>query len=153
MNALLNLQKKFARIKDEAFLMKLIFMDKDFQRLIISLNVYDQLYDKGIDSLGKSLGEYSIVTIEGTKNFKGKIEKGQPYDHITLNDTGEFYESFRVKLVGSDIIISAQTVKEDTDLLKQWPDILGLTDENLQIIIDKAREILVPKMREYLLAA
>lgn len=153
MKALKALQKRFASVKDEAFLMKLIFMDKSFQQLIISLNIHDQLYDKGIDSLGNKLGEYSPRTIEGTKNFKGKIEKGQPYDHITLNDTGEFYESFRVTLRGADIVISAQTIKEDTDLIKEWPYIIGLTDENLQIVIDKAREILVPKLRDYLLAA
>lgn len=153
MERLKTLRKRLLKL-DEAYLLKLIFVDPAFKKLIIELNTNDQLYNKGIDSLGRELGNYSPATIEGTKNFPGKIEKGQRYDHITLNDTGKFYESFKVTLKGTEIIITAQTLKEDTDLLKEWgEEILGLTNENLQRVIDKAREILVPKVREYLLAA
>jgi len=151
MKRLKELQRKLNRIKDERFLMRMLFSDPTFSKLIVSLNVHDQLYDKGIDSMGRSLGDYSLATITGTKNFKGKIAKGQPYDHVTLKDSGDFYESFRAKLVGTNIIITAQTIKENTDLLKVWgDDIIGLTDDNLQVVINRAREILNIKIREYL---
>lgn len=143
--------KKLKRV-DEAFLMKKLFMDKTFRQMIISLNTQSQLYDDGIDSRGIKLEDIGGAYSEYTKMLKEA--KGQPIDRVTLRDTGEFHESFRVNLVGGDIKITAKTLKDDTDLLKEWgPDILGLTDENLQLLIDKARVLIVPAVREYLFAA
>ena len=71
-----------------------LFLDKDFIDYIIELNTIDQLYNRGQDSTGDSIGEYETATIYGTSKFKGKLEKGQPIDRVTLKDTGAFYESF-----------------------------------------------------------
>lgn len=101
------------------------------QQEILDLNRLDQLYDKGIDSAGDSLGEYSPATIEGTANFPGKKQKGQRYDHITLNDTGEFYNSFIFKNGKDAFEMTADTLKEGTDLTEDFGnDIIGLTQEN-----------------------
>lgn len=130
-----------------------VLKDKGFQKFIISLNQNDQLFEQGIDSLGSSLGEYSPATIEGTSNFLGKKEKGQRFDHITLLDTGEFYKSFKIKVQNGGFLIEADPRKEDGNLFDDFgKEILGLTDENLQIVIDAIREKIVPIIIEKIAA-
>ena len=76
-------------------------IDREVQDEIIRLNTEDQLYEEGIDSQGRSLGEYTPYTIEIKKS------KGQRVDHITLKDTGAFYASFKVRATKTDLIIEA----------------------------------------------
>lgn len=130
--------------------MKQLFLDKDFKNLIIKLNTEEQLFKKGINSQGISLeaigGGYSAYTI-----FL-KEQKGQPIDKVTLKDTGEFYKSFDVILTGTDFKITADTIKGDKDLLREWgEDILGITDDNLNVLIDEAKKIIIPVIKEQLL--
>ena len=86
----------------------------------------EQLFEKGIDGLGKSLPSYSPVTIQLKKL------KGQPFDRTTLRDTGEFHSSIKVKLQRDGIKIESDPIKEDTKLLEVYgEEILFLTEENL----------------------
>ncbi len=128
-------------------IVNLILSRPDVQQFIIKMNTDDQLFKDGINNLGVTLesigGSYTSFTISE------KTRKGQPTDRITLKDTGDFYSSFRIEL-GSDFFeITANTIKDGTDLRSRWGDeILGLTDENLQRLIDKLRneiEIVVRK--------
>lgn len=103
----------------------------DTQDYIIELNTEEQLYDKGIDSKGNDLGEYSPYT----KQIKS--EKGQRFDHITLKDTGEFYKSFVVKPNKKGFKITANPNKDDTDLFREFGvDIVGLTKESVFKLLD-----------------
>ena len=130
---------------NEVQIINSILRDKDFQKFIISLNQNEQLFEKGIDSLGSSLGDYAASTIEGTANFEGKKDKGQRFDHITLLDTGKFYKSFKVKVQSGGFEIIADGNRGDTNLLEDYgKEVLGLTDENLQLVIDAIKERLVP---------
>lgn len=153
MNALQVIAENAKKL-DVIFLMRQLFINTEFTDLIIELNTIEQLYNKGIDSTGDSIGEYQPATIEGTSNFLGKKQKGQPYDRVTLKDTGEFYASFRTKWEASgNIIITADVLKDGTNLLEAWGrDILGLTEENLGRLRDKAIQILVPIIKRELLA-
>lgn len=113
----------------------------DVQDYIIELNTEgedtSQLYELGVDSLGKSLGKYSGATIEGTSNFEGKKSKGQRYDHITLKDTGEFYKSFKVTPNKKGFRITANPNKDDSNLFDDFGvDIVGLTKENVFKLLD-----------------
>lgn len=124
-----------------------ILSDKSFQEFIISLNTDKQLFEEGINSLDVSLesigGAYSPFTVLIKK------EKGQPTDRVTLKDTGEFYDSFRITLNPTDFELDADPNKDDTNLFKEWgEDIVGLTDENLQLVIDVFREKLAPLILE-----
>ena len=122
---------------------------KEFKELIISLNTEGQLFEKGVDSLNVSLGNYALTTIEGTASFLGKKDKGQRFDHITLKDTGEFYESWTVRAEGNSIIIDANPNKDGDNLFTEYgEDILGLTEDSLQILREKLLEELVPLLRE-----
>ena len=67
-------------------------IDRNAKDEIIRLNTYDQLYNEGIDSEEISLGEYALFT------QAEKISKGERYDHVTLKDTGAFYDSFIIRV-------------------------------------------------------
>lgn len=149
LDALFNIAKKATEI-DENKLLQQSLSDTNIQQEVLDLNRINQLYERGIDSLGDSLGEYSPVTIQGTSNFEGKIEKGQRYDHITLNDTGEFYESFRFNNKKDGFEIEANTIKEGTDLQDSFgKEIIGLTNESRQSLIGW----LIEPIRKYTLQA
>lgn len=131
-------------------LLKHLSESKDFTDLIIELNTQKQLFNKGIDSTGKSLesigGFYSFETV----NIKN--EKGQPTDRVTLKDSGDFYNSFRVFLNNKGFVITADTIKDTDNLIDRWgADILGLTDESLSTLRDKAKQIIIPYVRKKIL--
>jgi len=109
------------------------------QQDIIAMN-QEQMYEQGEDSKGKELGAYSNFTIQK------KIEKGQRWDHITLRDTGAFYASMKFRNRAKAFIISADMVKEDTNLETIYPDALGLNEKNMSIL----REWVLPSFRENL---
>ena len=101
-------------------------INRDVQFEIIRLNTDDQLYEEGIDSLGNGIGDYSETSV----NVYGKTA-----GHITLKDTGAFYQSFVVKVNSNGIMIVANDVKDDTVLTDRYGiDILGLTEENLEVV-------------------
>ena len=107
-----------------------IFSISRVQDEVIRLN-QEQL-QSGIDSADKV-----INTIGGNPyrpyTVKIKEKKGQPTDVVTLYDTGEFYNSFRVKLVIGGYEILADFRKGSDDIRDNLPgefDVLGLTDES-----------------------
>lgn len=92
----------------------------------------DQLYEKGVDGLGKPLGEYSPFTKQFKDTIAGRLGRDTRSDHITLKDTGAFYESIKVKLQKDGIKIDSDPVKDDDNLLDIYgKEILFLTEENL----------------------
>ena len=118
------------------------------QKFILDLNRVDQLFNKGVDSKNRALGVYTPFTINS------KQERGVPVPsdfHITLFDTGEFYSTF-VIIPGKDFFeIDANPIREDANLFEDFgEDILGLNDENLQILIDFFKETVVLRVKEQL---
>jgi hypothetical protein len=102
---------------------------------VIRLNTDEQLFNKGIDSVGRELesigGSYSDVTI------LFKRSDGLPFDRVTLFSTGEFYESFIVKAQKDGILIEANTFKDGQDLQNRWGDnIIGLTESSLYELVE-----------------
>lgn len=136
------LLKKLKRIKSQLnitnLMINVVGKDRSVMNLIVELNTQDQLFDKGIDSLGKSLEPpYSPFTV------RLKQEKGQPTNRVTLKDTGDFYNSFSAFVDSSaDIIISSDSIKYAFDGAWDLLDIYGknvegLTQQNLEIINTK----------------
>lgn len=129
---LINKLNKIANL-NEGFIWHLS-IDNGIKKEIIRLNTIDQLRDEGIDSLGNTLGDYSEISVE----VFGKRE-----GHITLEDTGDFYNSFRVFVTFDDLTITANTLKDDTDLTFRFgKDIIGLTEPNLE----KVKELILESM-------
>lgn len=139
--------------------MRVILKSPGVKAKIIQLNTQNQLFDLGIDSTGKKLQSGSFSALANNEVYAAmtiaiKETKGQPTDRVTLKDKGDFYRSFNVRDTADGWEITAKTIKGDDDLIKEWgPDILGLTDENLQVIIDMAREIVIKYIRETTLNA
>lgn len=121
----------------------LFAIDKEVQEEMIRINTEDQLEEEGIDSLGRKLGNYAPSTIAY------KRRKGQRYDHVTLKDTGDFYNSFNIKVNVNEIIFDADDFsKYDQPLFEVWGvDVLGLTDENMNYI----KEMIVENYIKFLL--
>ncbi len=116
-------------------------IDVEVKEEIIRLNTEDQLFSEGIDSKGDMLGQYAPFTVSEKK------VKGQRFDHITLRDTGAFYNSFRVIADPKGITIKADdTSLYDVPLTQTWGiDVLGLTLENWGFI----REMILDNLKIY----
>jgi len=105
------------------------FSHKDLSEEIIRLNTENQLFEEGIDSEGRDLGEYRPFTIEV------KRKTGLPWDHVTLYQTGEFYASFRVTYDANGFSIDADGDKSDKNLFEVFGEnITGLIPFNMQRI-------------------
>lgn len=120
--------------------------------LIIKLNTDEQLYKENVNSKGVKLntigGNYSPVTLLISKQ-KGRPKKN--LQSINLFDTGEFYDSFKVTVNAQGILIEADTDKGDNDLKDRWgEDIIGLTDENMGVIIGQIKETYIRILRQEL---
>lgn len=125
---IVKLRSLFKRLNSDAIWFYAV--DQSVKDMIIQMNTEDQLEEHGIDSLGRSLGDYSPYTVELKKLA------GQRFDHITLKDTGSFYDSWVVTVMRDAIIINADdTSHYDKPLFQVWgEDVLGLTKENLEIL-------------------
>lgn len=132
---------------------------------IIRLNFEDQLHKKGIDSEGKSLGNYAGGTVwkknlyssAGGRWPRGKFpasrferdDSGKNFrdtqtNHIGLKDTGFFQRSGRVKFEERKFSITADDMKITDDGASQvrltdiyGDEILGLTEENIDFVSQK----------------
>lgn len=94
----------------------------EHEKEILDLN-REQLYEFGHNPLGISIGSYSPKTISIKK------EKGQPYDRVTLRDTGDFYAAFHLKVDKAGFSISSTDWKTG-ELLDKYGNVFGLTTEN-----------------------
>lgn len=121
---LYDLYKVIGRLTDDNLWLNAV--DNRVKEFVIQMNTIDQLYDEGIDSLGRKLGDYSPFTVEKKKS------KGQRYDHITLKDKGYFYDSWIVIVDKKGLLLDADDEsKYDEPLFTLYgEDVLGLTEEN-----------------------
>jgi hypothetical protein len=100
------------------------------KRYIINLIQKEQLKLKGVNENNKVIGTYSVLT----QAINPKKKAGT---HYTLEDTGDFFRSFFIKVGKNYIEIDANSLKVDevtgeiTDLFKEYGDgIIGLTEES-----------------------
>ena len=141
MDALLRVLRKTKKL-DPFKLVDDIIRSNNLLDYIIKLNTEAQLFNRGISTDGmKIIPPYA----ETTKSIKKR--KGQPSTRVTLKDSGDMYKTWEVKLSKLYITITANLIKEgknkdgnniDIDLeIKYGKNIVGLTDENLQKLINK----------------
>lgn len=101
----------------------------------------DQLYERGESGRHILLSDYrpySAVTIQR------KRRKGQPYNRVTLKDTGKFYAGFKV--VYDDDGFRVISTDSKFKLLKKnyTPDITLLSRENYNALVNG---IIKPKLK------
>ena len=120
--ALIDDLKEFeSTTKDDLLLLAVKRNEKELFRLNQS-----QL-QAGVDGQGEEITPpYAPATI------RYKIEKGQPYDWVTLRDTGEFYRNFRA-VYGSDFFyLTSSDYKREKLLRKYGTEIFGLDEGALE---------------------
>lgn len=121
-------------------LLKKVLTMPDIQKFITDLNTEVQLFDLGIDATGVTLssigGGYSQFTIAS------KSRKGQPTNRVTLKDTGDYHDSFKVKpLSNGDFEITSNDTIHGESLFDRWgDDIEGLTPNNHEKVIELLEE-------------
>jgi hypothetical protein len=118
-------------------------MDNDeVKKVIVGLN-QEQLYVFGVDFEGKPLKTYRANGGNAYSNFtiKVKKEKGQPYDHVTLFDTGEFYKTFSTITSKTFSEVKGNTKVTDGDISDNLDisKIFGLTTESKSELIQYLR--------------
>ncbi len=129
--------------------------DKGLQGFILFLNK-SQLFE-GEDSLGVSLknigGGYSFSTevISSGKpyTFAGESKAKRAGESPFLLDSGDYYDSYNLKLGDGFFRIDSNPQKDQDNLEDSFGDNLaGLQDENLQKIIDVIRKKFIKEVRK-----
>lgn len=72
----------------------------------------------------------SIVPSYAARTIKYKQKKGQPYDRVTLKDTGSFYAGIKVDVTGDKFILSSTDSKAAALEKKYSPLIFGLNNQS-----------------------
>ena len=136
---ILQVASKLARTNVTKTLVK-ILNKKSVQKFITDLNTKVQLVDYVEDSRGVQLS--AIGGIYATSTIRLSKTKKKNRSHINLKDTGAFHKSFDVQVKSNaNFSITANTVKNGVDLEDRWgEDIVGLQDENVELVIDRLRD-------------
>jgi len=117
-----------------------VFTDVSIKDDITEYITEVQLFQKGVDGLGKELKKYTPFTVSEKKR------KGQKFSNTTLKDTGKFYNSFKVVVSqGGEVKIVANDINDLTD--KYGINILTLSDEG----IEKIKPKVIEKIRGYVI--
>ena len=137
MQALLTLGKNVKELNSNiniGALINEIIKNEGLDDYILDLNSIDQLFDKGINKDNVVVGFYS----KATESINPKKKAGS---HFTFKDTGDFFRSFGLTYESDGIVINADGQKKNDNLFVKYGDnILGLTDENLQKLINEIKK-------------
>ncbi|MBR5672190.1 MAG: hypothetical protein IKX02_01975 [Spirochaetales bacterium] len=128
------IKKMGLALEDGSLLGEILRSNEDY---ILDLN-RRQLNDQGINSQGISIASYAPYT---ASTIARKIRKGQPYDRVTLRDTGKFQAGFSLE-VGKNIFrISSRDQKTPQLIDKYGPYIFGLTNESKDQLVS---DVVIP---------
>jgi hypothetical protein len=118
---------------------------KDNEAFICDMNAQVQLYEQGVNRLSVSIMDYQPYA-ESTIAYKKR--KGQPYDRVTLRDTGAFHASFYITTTDKDFEIKARDEKTQWLTKRYGNQILGLTEEH---VAEVAAEYVYPELMDKLI--
>jgi hypothetical protein len=136
MDGLIGFLEGFIALEDNAF--KLVFDREDVKDEIIRLVTIEQLYEKGVDETGQSIQPEGYAPYTITQ----KILTGERYDHVTLKQTGQFYDSFEVIVTNDELTITANDLKGEKRLFNIYGnEIAGLTDESMESLLLFIRDV------------
>lgn len=102
------------------------------ESIIVQMNAKYQLYEQGITRNGVSISSYEPYK---PRTIREKRKKGQPTNRVTLRDEGLFHASFKVVTGPIGFEIAATDWKTEDLVAKYGEQILGLTDENLALLL------------------
>ena len=111
---------------------------------ICEMNTEKQLFQKGENAAGISIDTFRPYT---ARTLEIKQSKGQPINRVTLRDTGDFHSSFYIEAGTDSFMIKASDPKTLELMAKYGDEILGLTDEDANIV---SHEMIKPILIERL---
>lgn len=118
------------------------------KEVILKMITEEQLYNLGIEGRGVEIWSYQPYT---ASTIRHKHKKGQPYDRVTLKDTGKFYSSLDIQFDDSGFYITSSDEKANALLEKYGKTIFRLTNENLKTLLnDYIRPSLKEKFKAYI---
>ena len=124
----------------------LLALFKDRESLATSLNVDRQLFKEGVDSNGVELiPPYADSTVARKKR------KGDPYDHVTLRDEGDFHRSIEFDYREDEVAFVSFDSKYFYLSEKYGDAILGLTLESISLLAQNMKEDLISEARKMIL--
>lgn len=140
------------KLNEETAFQKVI-KSKEIQIEAIRLNRDEQLYQRGVDVYGVSMrSRYARGgNVYSDNTIRIKQEKGQHYDRVTLRDTGALYRTFKTKIVGDELMLDVDSIKEGKDLQKAFGQFVGLDEFSKEKLIDKAKPIVLNYVRSTVL--
>ena len=146
MGKLANLIKTFEKFDPDKALNEVLKDTKKPEELIKK-----RLNEKGLRSTGEKIktkrakrGVYANRTI-----FE-KIRKGQPYDHVTLKDTGAFQKSFEKQLLKDAFQVKGDSDKKD-GLIEDnvdFTNILNLSDSEISELVKEIKPDYIKEVRQ-----
>lgn len=109
---------------------------RQIEPLIIQFVTEDQMYDRGEKAIdGKPA---PILPMYSRRTIQRKKKKGQPYDRVTLRDTGRFHKSLRVHYTadGFYVFSPSGSVKYLKYIEARYgKDIYDLQRDNLKMVL------------------
>jgi hypothetical protein len=124
---------------------KVVGISEQLEPLITSLN-RQQLQAQGEDNQKRTIRPpYSPVT----RRYKAR--RGQPANRVTLRDTGDFHDSIFALFEGDEITLYADDPKAPKLVAKYGRDVLGLTTDSIDILVDRLRPAVQDKFKKDLL--
>jgi hypothetical protein len=148
-----NIIAKFERLSVEAETRKVI-SEQDVRHSIIMMN-RKTLYNKGERTTGAKIKTYKAAPGQSYSTFtiKTKSKKQQPYDRVTLNDTGAFYKSMIVKVDTSAFKVDAIFEKNGENISKNLDikDVLGLNENSLSKLSKQIKPKVLKNVRAAIL--
>jgi len=85
----------------------------------------------GIKIDNTQIGSYALSTI------RQKQRKGQPFDRVTLRDTGEFYQDLQIDAKPDEVVFTSPTSYSAFIFTRYTTDVLGLTMENMRVFYEQ----------------
>lgn len=136
--------RKFKSVLDEELQTEL----KHNEDVIIKMITNEQLYERGIEGMGVEIASYAPYKYS---TIRSKRYKNQPYNRVTLKDTGKFYESLELIIDDNGFYIDSYDSKAPDLLEKYGKTIFRLTNENLKILLNEyIRPSLTSKLANYI---
>lgn len=131
-----------------------IMQQKDIAEFTLDLNRFEQLFMNSVDKEGVELPSYSKLSedlsFDKVFTYKGKSRRKTRGDSMFLFDEGDFYATFRLTATQDEMIIYADTVKEDRDLL-MYGDIIGLAENSKNELVKKIKPLVLEETRRRIL--
>lgn len=127
-------------LQDGEFLRELVIRNEDY---ILGLNK-SQLNDQGVNAHGEKIMDYAPYS---PYTVKLKKEKGQPFDRVTLRDTGKFQAGFKLIVTPKTFRVTSTDSKTPQLVEKYGPYIFGLSTENKEKLI---QDVLLPGLFDYM---